>query len=328
MVAFKEITKANSSLIASTTNPTAVFVGATNGIGLSTIKALLKHTSSPTIYIVGRSDSKLTSLINTELKPINSNATFHPIVASDLTLVSDAEKAAQDILSSGIKKIDLLIMSPGFIDFARQMSPEGVDRLTSIRYYSRFRILTTLLPLLRSAPSPRVVSVLAGGQEGQLWPEDWTMEKHWGVANAGGVSSSLTTFMFEELSAKEENKNISFVHLFPGVVRDTGLKFEGAGVIGGFLLSWIILPIVVRIMGYSVQEAGERVLYAATNEQVGRMGSAKGSNGTVGSGVYLVGGDSGVVEAPVVAKKMREEDDMTSKVYEHTMDVFERVDKM
>lgn len=147
------------------------------------------------------------------------------------------------------------------------------------------------------------------------------MEKHWGVANAGGASSSLTTFMFESLAAKEENKNIEFVHLFPGLVRDTGLKFEGAGVIGGFLLTWVVLPIVLRVMGYSVKEAGERVLYAATSDSLGREGSAKGS-------VYLVDGGSKVLEVPAVAKKMREEEDMVSKVYEHTTEVFERVDKM
>jgi NAD(P)-dependent dehydrogenase (short-subunit alcohol dehydrogenase family) len=329
MVALKVITENNISLLTTIPNPTAVFVGATNGIGLSTLKALLNHTASPTIYIVGRSQEKLRTLITTQLKPLNKNATFHSIVAEDLTLVSDAEKAAQQILSSPkINKIDLLIMSPGFIDFARQISPEGIDRLTSIRFYSRFRILTTLLPLLRSAPSSRVVSVLAGGQEGQLWPEDWTMEKHWGVANAGGASSSLTTLMFEELAGRDENRNVEFVHLFPGLVRDTGLKFEGAGVIGGFLLSWIVLPIVLRLMGYSVQEAGERVLYAATSKRVGRKGDAKGSDGVVGSGVNLVGGDSEILEMPAVAKKMREDDDMVRKVYEHTMEVFKRVDEM
>jgi hypothetical protein len=204
------------------------------------------------------------------------------------------------------------------------MSPEGIDRLTSIRYYTRFRILFTLLPLLRAAKSPCVISVLAGGQEGQLWPEGWAMEKHWGVANAGGVSSSLTTFMFEALSTNKENKNIEFIHLFPGLVRDTGLKFEGAGVIGGFLLSWIVLPIVLRVMEYSIVEAGERVLYAATRGLEG----VKGSNGAVGSGVYLVGGDSAVLEIPRVAKKMREEEGMVEKVYEHTMEVFGGVDKM
>lgn len=325
MVTLKVITDNNASLLTKTPNPTAVFVGATNGIGLSTLKALLLHTASPTIYIIGRSEPNLTSLIDTQLQRLNAKATFHPIIAKDLTLISSAEKAAQKILSSpGITHIDLLIMSPGFIDFTRQMSPEGIDRLTSIRYYARTRILTTILPLLRAADSPRVLSILGGGQEGKLWPEDWTMEKHWGIANAGGASASLTTFMFEALKSKEENEKIAFLHLFPGLVRGTGLKFEGAGVIGGFLLKWIVLPVVLRVAGYSVKEAGERVLYAAT---IGGVESEKGSNGVEGSGVYLVGGDCAILEAPAVTKKMREEE-MVSKVYEHTMEVFDRVDKM
>lgn len=182
----------------------------------------------------------------------------------------------------------------------------------------------TLLPLLRAAESPRVVSVLAGGQENRLWPEDWTMEKHWGVANAGGASASLTTFMFEALRSKEENQNIEFVHVFPGLVKGTGLKLEGAGVIGGFLLRWVVLPVVLSIAGYSVKEAGERVLYAATNNDVK---GEKGSNGMKGSGVYLVGGDSTVLEMPAVAKTMRAEEDMAVKVYEHTMQVYDSVDR-
>ncbi|KAE9981435.1 hypothetical protein BLS_007407 [Venturia inaequalis] len=326
MVALKAITTYNISLPTKTPNPVAVFVGATNGIGLHALKALLTHTISPKIYILGRSTQQLQNTISTTLQPLNKNATFHPIVAEDLTLISTAERAAQQILSSpGITHVDVLIMSPGFVDFSRRMSPEGIDRLTAVRYYSRTRILTTLLPLLRSAESPRVISVLAGGQEGKLWPEDWTMEKHWGVASAGGVSASLTTFMFEALRAKEENDKIEFVHIFPGLVRGTGLKFEGAGVVGGFLLRWLVLPIILRVAGYGVEEAGERVLYAATS---GGIQSAKGSDGVEGSGVYLVGGDSEVLELPAVAKTMREEEDMVSKVYDHTMEVFGRVDKM
>lgn len=280
MVALKVINENNTSLLARIPNPIAVFVGATNGIGLSTLKALLIHTVSPIIYIIGRSEKNLTSLIEAQLQPLNTNAKFHPIIAKDLTLISSAEDAVQQILSTpGLKRIDLLIMSPGFLDFSRQLSPEGIDRLTSIRYYARTRILTALLPLLRASDSPRVLSVLAGGQEGQLWPEDWTMEKHWGVANAGGASGSLTTFMFEALKARAENEKIEFVHLFPGLVRGTGLRLEGLGVVGGFLLRWIVLPIVLRVAGYSVEEAGERVLFAATNDIIERE---KGSNGVRG----------------------------------------------
>jgi NAD(P)-dependent dehydrogenase (short-subunit alcohol dehydrogenase family) len=327
MVAFKEISANNTSLSSqSITDPTAVVVGGTNGIGLGALKALTKHTASPTIYIVGRSQERLEDLITTVLKPLNAKATFHPIIAKDLTLISDAQKAAQQIIDSGVKKIDLLIMSPGYISFNREMSSEGVDRLTSIRYYARLRILTTLLPLLRAAPAPRVVSVLGSGQEGQLWPDDWTMEKHWGLVNAAGTSASLMTFMFEELAAQEGNKEISFVHLFPGIVGDTGLQIQGLGAIGNFFVRWFAQPLM-WVFGYSGEEAGERVLYAATSEKFKRGSSEKGSNGTAGTGVYLVQGDSSVLEASKVAKKMREEG-MADKVYEHTTEVFDRVEKM
>jgi NAD(P)-dependent dehydrogenase (short-subunit alcohol dehydrogenase family) len=327
MVAFTEITANNTSIASlSTTDLTAVVVGGTNGIGLGALKSLTKHAASPTIYIVGRSEKRIEDLIATSLKPLNEKATFHPVIAEDLTLISDAQKAAQQIMDSGVKKIDLLIMSPGYISFNREMSPEGVDRLTSIRYYARLRILTTLLPLLRAAPSPRVVSVLGSGLEGQLWPDDWTMEQHWGLMNAAGVSSSLMTFMFEELAAKDDNKKISFIHLYPGLVGDTGLQIQGLGAVGNFFVKWVAQPLM-WVFGYSGEEAGERVLYAATSEKFTRGSSEIGSNGTTGSGVYLVQGDSSVLEASKVAKKMREEG-MAEKVYEHTVDVFDKVEKL
>ncbi|KAF2436585.1 hypothetical protein EJ08DRAFT_555407, partial [Tothia fuscella] len=267
MVTLKHITANNTHLSSATKNLTAVFLGATNGIGLGTLKALTTHTDSPTIFVVGRKASSLSDLIANTLKPLNSNATFHPIIASDLTLISSTKDAAQQIVNfKGIEKIDLLVMSPGYISLLREMSPEGVDRLTAIRYYSRMRFLMTLLPLLRKSSNPRVVSVLGAGQEGQLWPEDWTMEKHWGLANAAGASGSLKTLMLEQLSEKEENKNISFVHLFPGLVGDTGLKFEGLGFITNALLVWIGRPLV-WLFSRSGAEAGERVLYAATSEK-------------------------------------------------------------
>jgi short-subunit dehydrogenase len=112
MVTLKEINANNATLSSTLTNPTAVFVGGTNGIGRSALISLTKHTTSPTIYIVGRSEKRLDELIDTTLKPLNSSATFHPVIAKDLTLISDAQKAAQQILDLGVKKIDLLNMSP------------------------------------------------------------------------------------------------------------------------------------------------------------------------------------------------------------------------
>ena len=134
------ILASNTSLPTTHPSPTAVFVGATGGIGLGALQALTKHTTSPTIYIVGRSQSKLSTLIS-ELKKLNPNGTFHAIVANDLTKIADALAAAREIARQ-VEAVDLLIMTPGYVTFAGrdEHESEGVDKLTAVRYYSRMAL--------------------------------------------------------------------------------------------------------------------------------------------------------------------------------------------
>ena len=60
MVNYTDVLKNNNSL--QQPSLTAVFVGGTNGIGLGALRAFTKHAESPTIYIIGRSQSNLDSL--------------------------------------------------------------------------------------------------------------------------------------------------------------------------------------------------------------------------------------------------------------------------
>lgn len=96
-----------------------------------------------------------------------------------------------------------------------------------------------------------------------------------------------------------------------------------------FVLGWIVIPLL-RPFGYTSQEAGERVVFAATSGRFRKLAEgasgegslvSKGSDGKVGSGVYLVQADSSTTEGPKVLRKMREQG-MGAKLYEHTMDVF------
>ncbi|KAK4995685.1 hypothetical protein LTR66_004546 [Elasticomyces elasticus] len=320
----------NQSLKSTRNGLTAAFLGATNGIGLGALRALTAHSTSPTIYVVGRSANRLETLF-IELRALNHTATFVPVLVGDLTLAKDAQQAAIDITKTATK-LDLLVMSPGYIGFNYDLSPEGLERCMCIRYYARTRFLLTLLPLLRAAPHPRVVSVLGGGKEGPLWPEDWLLKKHFGLINASGAAGSMQTLMFEALSAQPENGKVAFVHGFPGLVGGTGLTFKGLGTIGSFLVSWVLMP-VTRLVGYSTTEAGERVLFAATGgrfpakaayavEDIGVV--EKGSDGKVGSGVYLVNGDSSVVPGNKQLQVLRA-DDVGAKVYKHTMEEFARI---
>lgn len=336
MVSYSDIKLNNESLASGGSSPVAAFVGGTAGIGYEALLALLRYTTSPTIYIVGRGESRLNSLAETAQK-LNANAKLIPIVANDLTLVKDSQKAAEQIAAQA-DHLDLLVTSQGFISFSSkpEYSTEGLDKVTAIRYHSRFRFIITLLPLLRKAPNPRVISVLASGQEGPLDLEDLGMTKpeKYGVLYAAGASSSLTTLAFEELSKQKENEKIVFIHIYPGLV-STGLQAIGGPAPLTFLFNKV-LKAVFWFVGYTPREAGERVLFAATNGrfrklQPGASGEGtliqEGSNGSKGSGVYLVQGNSNVVSGNAELKKLNQQD-AGKKVLDYTLNEFERISKL
>ncbi|KAF2796615.1 NAD(P)-binding protein [Melanomma pulvis-pyrius CBS 109.77] len=336
MVKYASILSSNSTFFTTKApaNLTAVFVGATNGIGLGALRAFAKHTSgtSPTIYIVGRSEKNLTTL-TASIATLNPSAKLIPVVANDLTLIKDAQTAANHIASSATR-VDLLIMSPGYISLKYDESPEGLDRVQTIRYYARMRFLVTLAPLLRKAPAPRVVTVLGGGGEGALWPEDWALKQHYNIPNAGGAAVSMMTLFLEEFVKQPGNEKIGGVHLAPGIVGGTTLTFAGFPGWAKALVDWIVLPLL-KLVGMTIDEAGERVLFAATSpkfpsvktEGEGEAGAEveKGSDGKPGSGVYLLRGDSSVVPGNKVLTGFREEK-MGEKVWAHTLEKFGEIE--
>ncbi|KAF2710776.1 hypothetical protein K504DRAFT_465839 [Pleomassaria siparia CBS 279.74] len=337
MVKYADILASNASFFTTkaASNLTAVFVGATNGIGLGALRAFLKHTSgaSPTVYIVGRSPKNLTTLIST-LAPLNTSAKLIPINASDLTLIKDAQKAADDIAAS-TTVVDYLIMTPGYISFKYDENGEGLDRVQTIRYYSRMRFLVTLASQLRASPSPHVVTVLGGGGESTLWPQDWSLKNHYNIPNAGGAAVSMMTLFLEEFVAQPGNEHVSAAHIAPGLVGGTTLTWANFPAWAKVLVDWVVSPFL-NAVGYSIDEAGERVLYAATSSRfpskkedrgLAEGEVEKGSDGKPGSGVYLVRGNSNVVPGNKTLTGFREEK-MGEKVWRHTMEKFEEVEAM
>ena len=331
-VPLKDILNSNESLKVAGSGLTAVFVGATNGIGLGALRALTKHTDAPTIYIVGRDTSRLNTLI-ASLKTLNSTATFHPIHAADLGLVRDADAAAKAIAETA-SKIDLLIMSPGYAALFRDESAEGLDRQFCIQYYSRMRFLTTLAPLLRKSPSPRVVSVLSAGNEGQIWEDDFLFKTR-PLRKGLGAPMSMTTLFMQEFARQEGNEKMVLAHIYPGWVGDTGFKVYGIPWPLQWVFDWLVIPLGKRI-AYTSEEAGERVVFAATSGRFRRLkdrmsaeGSLvqKGVDGMVGSGVYIIGAATQTLEANKTLKKLQA-NGMARKVYEHTTTEFERISKL
>jgi NADP-dependent 3-hydroxy acid dehydrogenase YdfG len=116
MVAIKDIRISNAAFKESkeSSGLVAVFVGATSGIGMGTLKALVKNANAPKIYILGRSKSSAATLLN-ELLSMIPQATL-VFIETEVSLMKNVDTACEQIKSDE-KKVDILFLSPGYLGF-------------------------------------------------------------------------------------------------------------------------------------------------------------------------------------------------------------------
>jgi NAD(P)-dependent dehydrogenase (short-subunit alcohol dehydrogenase family) len=85
-------------------------VGGTSGLGLSTLLALARHTSSPNIYILGRNKDALPS-IESSCKTVNPDAKVH-FLRSDVTELRNVDQVCKEVKEK-TQRLNLLVMSQG-----------------------------------------------------------------------------------------------------------------------------------------------------------------------------------------------------------------------
>jgi len=106
---------------------------------------------------------------------------------------------------------------------------EGIDMQLALRYYSRWRFINGLLPLLRNArdagEDARVMSVLAAGHSWSIDVDDLAIKrssKYFGL-KATLVSSGYNDYMMEEFALQEPG--IAFTHIYPGLVNTPAISY-------------------------------------------------------------------------------------------------------
>jgi NADP-dependent 3-hydroxy acid dehydrogenase YdfG len=116
MVNIKDVRKSNLAfkLSGHASGLVAVFVGATSGVGMGTLKQFAKYATAPKVYVIGRSKTGATPLLN-ELKALNPEATF-AFIETEISLIKNVDLACDEIKSKE-KKVDILFMSPGYLSF-------------------------------------------------------------------------------------------------------------------------------------------------------------------------------------------------------------------
>ena len=209
----------------------------------------------------------------------------------------------------------------------------------SLRYYARMRFIYNLLPLLSSSTNPRVVSIQGAGKEGRLNESDLELKHNFSLINGAIHTNTMNTLALQQLALA--NPSISFLHVFPGLVL-TGAFATTAETWYfplRFLFLYLVLPLM-RPLAVSLQESGERNLFHATSARYPPMkdpqsggGSAlpkgvevaQGPDKKVGSGCYLVDWNGEIITSNERLLEEYRGKDMGRKVWEHTLEVFERV---
>lgn len=116
MVALESVQASNASLKSTSPGQIALFIGATSGIAMHTLLEYARHSNSPKVYLVGRSESKLSPLIN-QLVKINPQGSYTPLQYS-ISLLKNVDAACEEFKRNE-KSLHLLVMCPGYLKVSR-----------------------------------------------------------------------------------------------------------------------------------------------------------------------------------------------------------------
>ena len=206
----------------------------------------------------------------------------------------------------------------------------------SLSYYSRMRFTHNLLPLLTSAPHfARSLSILSAGFEAPLNLTDLDLKTSFSLSKCADHTITMNTLMTTEFAKR--NPSVGFVHSYPSAV-DTGLMREMP------LWARVGLKVVKPLMGLffvGKGETGDRQLFVGSSgvypakgrgsvhglEVPSKMEVACGTDGVRGSGGYMANWTGEPAKRKGIVREYVE-GGVGEKVWEHTMGVFERAERI
>ena len=326
MVSYTEIQASNVLINDATAPRVAVFVGGTSGIGKFTVRALVATGASVRIYLVGRKSSEeRTNAFIQELHAINPQAEVI-WTEGEVSLLAETKRVCK-VIKSKEPRVDLLFLTAGYAPFGtRRETAEGLEIVQSLEYYSRMLFVLYLLPLLREAESPRVISVLAGGLEKatiDLDDIDLKRPGNFGSMKAQRQYANMNTTTLEKLV--DDNPNVTFIHSWPGWV-NTGNVRRGSdpnSIMAWFV--WLILEPLIGLLSFSNDESGQRYLFQSTSAAFGGRGIPwKGKPGVnslekQANGLFLVNYKCDCTPNAKVMPLLREK--AQGKIWDHTQEV-------
>jgi NAD(P)-dependent dehydrogenase (short-subunit alcohol dehydrogenase family) len=236
---------------------TAVVTGPTSGIGRGTAVSLA--SSGATVVLVARNAEKAAALTD----QIRRAGAPEPLsVIADLSLLSEAKRAADDILDLD-RPIDILINNAGLVNQRRTLTSEGLEQTMAVNYFAPFAMTLKLLPALRRADTARIVNVTSNSYViARLHFDDLTFKRFYWPLGPYSVSKLGNIYFTRELAKRTEGTQISVNAVHPGLI------FTNLGLGNNPGPAKKVLGPIWRLFAKDESEGHEGPVYAATSPEL------------------------------------------------------------
>ncbi|KIM38604.1 hypothetical protein M413DRAFT_19939 [Hebeloma cylindrosporum] len=261
--------RASNAAFTQPSQPVAVFLGGTSGIGEGMARVFAEHTKGNSDIIINIFSSLPIPPSRSASEP-DKSIPAREFVQCAITMMKNIQEATRAILTK-YQKINYLVMSPGT---GRDETQEGIDKKLAVHYYARWKFLDDLWPALKkgndAGEQGAVMSVISAGNGALVAPtyNDLMLELSLHFIGGSRVSPWLVPQSFSEHAPA-----VKLIHACPGAVR-TSLLFSPSWMVraSGFILAPLILP-----LSMSGVECGEymwnAIYHAATTPGPWRTGS-------------------------------------------------------
>lgn len=246
----------NAPAIPSMKDKVCLVTGATAGIGFITARELARAGAD--VLLVGRTPQSAGEAAR-KIREAVADSDVEPL-AADLSSQAAIRRLAADVRRR-TGRVDVLVNNAGGIFLDRTETMDGVETTFAVNHLAPFLLTNLLLPLLRAAPSARIVNVASGAHRGvSLKFDDLEGRNHYGGWRAYQRSKLANILFTRELARRLSGESITVNALHPGYVRTE--IFRDATWKGS------VMRVLANVFALTPEQGAATTIYLATSPEV------------------------------------------------------------